>query len=189
MMMKQGKHLTSEGLNAIINIRASMNRGLTPALKEAFPNYVPVYRPLVDIHKLLPFHPYWVAGFASGDGYFMVKLRVNPAYTAGGRIELAFVLTQHFRDMPLINCLVDLFGCGQAYSYKEYAEFKCRTFKDIYEKILPFFLKYPVIGVKSKDFEDWAKVVEINTKGHLTKEGFEQIQLIKAGMNRGRENV
>lgn len=33
LMMKQGKHLTSEGLKAIINIRASMNRGLTPALK------------------------------------------------------------------------------------------------------------------------------------------------------------
>ena len=58
MMMKQGKHLTSEGLKAIINIRASMNRGLTPALKEAFPNYVFVSRPLVDIHKLLPLHPY-----------------------------------------------------------------------------------------------------------------------------------
>lgn len=95
-------------------------------------------RPLVDIHKLLPLHPYWIAGFASGDGSFMVKLRVDAAYTAGGRMELAFVLTQHFRDLPLIKCLADYFGCGQTYSYKEYAEFKCRTFKDIYEKILPF---------------------------------------------------
>lgn len=50
--------------------------------------------------------------------------------------------------------------------------------------------KYPILGVKSKDFEDWAKAVEIiNSKAHLTKEGFEQIKLIKAGMNRGRENV
>jgi hypothetical protein len=58
MMMKEGEHLTSEGLKAIINIRASINRGLTPALKEAFPNYVPVSRPLIDVHKLLPLHPY-----------------------------------------------------------------------------------------------------------------------------------
>jgi len=84
----------------------------------------------------------------------MVKLRVNNAYSAGGRIELAFVLTQHSRDFPLIKCLVDFFGCGQAYTYKDNAEFKCRTFKDIYEKILPFFLKYPILGVKSKYFED-----------------------------------
>lgn len=70
----------------------------------------------------------------------MVKLRVNKDYNAGGRVELAFVLTKHVRDLSLIKCLADYFGCGQFYSYKDYAEFKCRTFKDIYEKILPFFL-------------------------------------------------
>jgi hypothetical protein len=56
--MKKGEHLTSEGLKAIINIRASINRGLTPALKEAFPNYAPAHRPLVYSQKLLPIHPY-----------------------------------------------------------------------------------------------------------------------------------
>ena len=44
--------------------------------------------------------------------------------------------------------------------------------------------------MKSKDFKDWAKIAEIiNSKAHLTKEGLEQIQFIKAGMNRGRENI
>lgn len=57
-MMKRGEHFTSSGLKAIMNIRASMNRGLTPALKEAFPDYVPVDRPLIDITKLLPTDPY-----------------------------------------------------------------------------------------------------------------------------------
>lgn len=56
-------------------------------------------------------------------------------------------------------------------------------------KDLTFFLKYPIFGVKSKDFEDWVKVAEIiNSKAHLTKEGFEEIQSIKAGMNKGRGN-
>ena len=41
LMMKRGEHLTSSGLEAIMNRRASMNRGLTPALKEAFPGHVP----------------------------------------------------------------------------------------------------------------------------------------------------
>jgi len=190
MIMKKGEHLTYEGLKAIINIRASINRGLTPALKEAFPDYVPVHRPLVDAQKLLPIHPYWIAGFASGDGSFMIKLRVNNAYSAGGHVGLAFVLTQHSRDLSLIKCLADYFESGQFYTYKDYAEFKCRGFKEIYERILPFFLKYPIIGVKSKDFEDWAKVAEIiNSKAHLTKEGLEQIQVIKARMNRSRKNV
>jgi len=58
LMMKKGEHLTSLGLKEIINIRASINRGLTPALKEAFPNYIPEIRPLIDVRDLLPIHPY-----------------------------------------------------------------------------------------------------------------------------------
>jgi hypothetical protein len=143
MIMKKGEHLTSEGLKAIIHIRASINRGLTPALKEAFPNYDPVHRPLVYSQKLLPTRPCRVAGFASGDGSFMVKLRVNDVYIAGGRVELVFVLTQHSRDLSLIKCLADYFECGQFYTYMDYAEFKCHSFKEIYGIILPFFLKYP----------------------------------------------
>lgn len=68
-----------------------------------------------------------------------------------------------------------------------YIEFKCQSFKDNYEKILPFFNKYPILGVKAQDFEDWKKVAEmIKSKEHLTNEGFEQIRQIKARMNKGR---
>ena len=86
-----------------------------------------------------------------------------------------------------MKSLVDYFGCGQYYSYNKYGEFKCRTFIDNYEKILPFFRKYPILGVKSKDFEDWSKVAEIiKTKGHITKKGFNKICQIKDGMNKSR---
>lgn len=148
IMMKRGEHLTSSGLNSIMNIRASMKRGLTPALKEAFPDHIPVYRPLVDVTKLLPIDPYWIAGFASGDGSFMMTLRTDNAYTAGDRVEVAFVLTQHSRYILLMKHFVDYFGCGVCYSYKKHAEYKCGNFKDIQEKILPFFIKYPILGVK-----------------------------------------
>jgi hypothetical protein len=48
MMMQRREHLTSEGIQTIINIRATLNRGLTPELKEAFPNSIPVPRLLVE---------------------------------------------------------------------------------------------------------------------------------------------
>lgn len=43
-IMKKAEHLTKDGLESIINLRASINRGLTPALKEAFPNHVPAIK-------------------------------------------------------------------------------------------------------------------------------------------------
>lgn len=45
MIMKRKEHLTVQGVQAIVNIRATLNKGLTPALKEAFPNSVAVPKP------------------------------------------------------------------------------------------------------------------------------------------------
>ncbi|KAA8628022.1 hypothetical protein SMACR_12698 [Sordaria macrospora] len=56
MMMQRGEHLTNEGLQKIINIRASLNKGLSLLLKEAFPTSVAVSRPPLplDNTKLHP---------------------------------------------------------------------------------------------------------------------------------------
>jgi hypothetical protein len=43
-LIKNKEHLTLEGLQKIINIRASMNKGLPESLKIAFPNVIPDYR-------------------------------------------------------------------------------------------------------------------------------------------------
>jgi hypothetical protein len=164
IIMQRGEHLRAEGLQKIINIRASsspftplrgdggQNRGLTPLLLEAFPNTVALARPLLPLSVKLD--PQWVAGFTSGDGCFKISIRESKLHKTGSRVVLLFVVTQHIRDQLLLKSLVDFFGCGQTYSYKDYTEFRCQSFKDNYEKILPFFNKYLIIGVKSKDFED-----------------------------------
>ena len=46
-MMSRKEHLTFEGLQQIVNFKASMNLGLSNELKKAFPNTMPVPRPLV----------------------------------------------------------------------------------------------------------------------------------------------
>lgn len=186
MMMQRREHLTAKGLQKIVNIRASLNKGLTLLLSEAFPNTVALARPLLPPLSV-KLDPQWVAGFTSGDGCFKISIRESKLHKAGSRVALLFVVTQHIRDELLLKSLVDFFGCGQTYSYKDYIEFRCQSFKDNYDKILPFFNKYPIIGIKSQDFEDWAKVAKmIQTKVHLTNEGFDQIRLIGRGMNKGR---
>jgi hypothetical protein len=41
-------HLTDDGLQQIINIRASINLGLSDLQKSKFPNYNPVARPIIS---------------------------------------------------------------------------------------------------------------------------------------------
>jgi hypothetical protein len=58
MIMKQGEHLTVSGIQAIINIRATLNKGLTPLLMEAFPSTVAVPRPQVNNIDVQSIDPY-----------------------------------------------------------------------------------------------------------------------------------
>ena len=55
MMVDKGEHLNLKGLEAIINYKATINKGLSPALKEAFPNNTIVPRPeVIPAPELIP---------------------------------------------------------------------------------------------------------------------------------------
>jgi len=107
-------------------------------------------------------------------------------------VKLIFQITQHVKDKLLLESLIEFFGdspCGKLYKDKDTYHYRVTKFIDISEKIIPFFNKYPILGVKSKDFKDFCKVADMmkNNK-HLTAEGLEQIRKIKANMNTGRIN-
>ena len=66
--------------------------------------------------------------------------------------------------------------------------FKVTKFDHISHKIIPFFQKYKIKGVKAKDFNDFSNAAEIiKEKGHLTIEGLNKIRELKQGMKRQRK--
>lgn len=69
-IIEQKSHLTIDGLNKLVNIKASFPRGLTNYLKENFINQngikpvsLPEYKPLLS-----NFNYYWLSGFINTDG-------------------------------------------------------------------------------------------------------------------------
>jgi len=61
--------------------------------------------------------------------------------------------------------------------------------KIIIKKNFFFFNKYTIVGVKSKYFEDWAKIAKmIERKVHLTNKGFDKIRLIRKGIRLDTKN-
>jgi hypothetical protein len=62
-MLSRKEHLTKEGLQQIVNLRASINNGLSDELK-CFPGVKPVQRPLVTDQEIK--NPYWISGFVCG---------------------------------------------------------------------------------------------------------------------------
>ena len=201
LLMINKEHLTIEGIQKIVNFRASINLGGTESLKEAFPNTVPVKRPVIE--DIAIGNPYWFAGFASGEACFQVyiyKCKTN----LGETVQLKFDLAQHSRDSKLLTSLQNLLGYGSVNKHSQNAVvFRVTKFSDFMECLIPprsslrlrdvvsktprFFDKYKIIGVKSEDYQDFKKVALLmEKKAHLTIEGLEDIRRIKAKMNRGR---
>lgn len=180
MLLKE--HLTLEGLQKIINIRATLNFGLSKELQLMFPETIPVSRPLRETTCVIP-HPQWIAGFTSAEGNFSISL------DKGIFKSLLFKITQHQRDEVLLTAIKEYFNCGYCYLRKKefVMDFKTTKFSDINDIIIPFFINNPILGVKSLDFKDWCLVSEIvNKKEYKLEEIAIKIREIQKGMNRGR---
>jgi hypothetical protein len=191
-MIQLKEHLTKDGLDKIVAIKASINRGLSQSeeLKTAFPHVIPVNRPLVTLPALeakKTFDPNWLAGFTSGEGCFILNLFKSSAYKTGFKVQLRFQITQHSRDEALFRSLIEYFGCGNVYFREGAVDFIVQKSSDLDSKIIPFFHKYPIVGEKSLNFKDFCQVVElIKQKKHLTQSGLDLILKIKEGFNTKR---
>jgi len=172
-LIKNKEHLTHEGLSKIVAIKASVNKGLPDQLKEAFPDVEPMDRPLV-VNKEIP-DPSWLSGFTSGEGSFLVRVFLSSHHTTGYQTQLRFQLTQQDRDLELMESIIKYLGCGRISKRgDDIIDVHVTKISEIVENIIPFFEKYPVIGVKRDNFKDFVKVAGlIQEKAHLTKEGLE----------------
>ena len=178
-IMELKEHLTLEGLQKIINTKATLNFGLSKELQLMFPKTIPVPRPLTETSKIP--HSQWIAGFTSAEGNFSVSL------DKGAFKSLLFKITQHKIDEVLLTAIKEYFNCGYCYLRKQenIIDFKTTNFSEVNEIIIPFFINNPILGVKSLDFNDWCLVSEmVKRKDKL--EGAIKIREIQSGMNRGR---
>ena len=182
------EHLTEEGIGKIVGIKASINKGLSDELKTAFPDIIPVPRPQVEDPEIKD--PHWLAGFTSAEGCFLIRIINSSSFPEKDfRVQLIFKLTQHSRDDYLMKSLIEFCKCGKVFKHsKDAVVFNVSKLSDLNQKIIPFFDKYPILGVKSEDFLDFCKVAELmQNKAHLTEEGLHEIRKIKAGINTGRK--
>lgn len=185
-LMKNKEHLRLDGLKKVLSLKASLNLGLSPELKENFLNIEAVKRPLI-IDKDIP-SPYWMAGFTTGDGSFYLVIRANKLNEIP-RTDIGFSIAQHSRDMLLLEKFVAFFKCGRIKKDSRYSVhyYVVTSIKDITNIIIPFFNKYNTRGVKSLNFVDWCEGAEIiKSKAHLSKQGVEHIRAIQSRMNSKR---
>jgi len=203
-MIKQGLHLTEEGLLKIVGIKSSLNWGISENLKLAFPNAIPVKRPKYEFKGIT--EAFWVADFTSGDGSFNLNIK-TPSTKKSPSVSLKFSINLNIRELNLIQGLSTFFlspaikvsettnvteteargNYNNVYPSGQTVALQISNINTIINTIIPFFENYPLMGVKSYDFKDFKKVAYIvKNKDHLTPEGFNKILEIKWTMNQNR---
>lgn len=78
-----------------------------------------------------------------------------------------FSISQHKRDIALLENLVTYFNCGLVETVKTrptQSSYVVYKFDDILNKIIPFFDTYPLKGKKLLDFYDFKKIASITEK-------------------------
>nr|YP_009687841.1 NADH dehydrogenase subunit 2 [Fusarium bambusae]QDX17429.1 NADH dehydrogenase subunit 2 [Fusarium bambusae] len=184
ILNNQEQHLTSQGLEEIVNIGFSMNLAQSSLVRDNFSNIIPVARPPLAKNRTIP-HPEWIAGFVSGKGSFSIyaSQSVNKPVSLSFRV---FHYELRAKDEELLKLLSYFFNCGNLnyHEDKKAVIFVIRKFEYINHKIIPFFYKYKVKGIKCKDFKDWSEAAKIiESKNHLTQGGHNEIRRIRKNMN------
>lgn len=140
----------------------------------------------------------WVIGFVDGEGCFSIGFVRQPdragrkGYKAGYQVFHEFVVTQGAKSIACLDALVDFFGVGSVIvnrrcdDHEEHLyRYVVRRRADLIETIIPFFAAHPMRSSKQRDFEKFARCVELIDRGvHKTSEGLADIAELAQTMNR-----
>lgn len=136
----------------------------------------------------------WVVGFIDGEGCFSVSLHKNPTTKLGWQIMPEFVATQGEKSLASLKKLQSFFSCGRIFvnhRYDNHREnlyrFCVRSFRELDERIIPFFRENELQTAKSRDFDIFAQVIGLmKEKEHLTEKGIKKIIALATKMNTGK---
>lgn len=136
-------------------------------------------------------NPWYLTGLVDGEGSFCITISRHKTKKLGFDPRLSFEIEMIIEDKPLLEEVKETLKCGNVYtlSYERYgwrphAKFSTKSQKEIFDKVIPFFKKYPMIGKKQKDFVFFCQAAEIfKRKEHLSMEGINRLREIQSKMN------
>lgn len=134
----------------------------------------------------------YLAGFADGEGSFMIVVRKRDDYKQKWKISLCFNVSQ--KESFILAQFKKHLQCGTLRKRPDgVSYYEVNNFNSIKNNVLPFFKKFKFISQnKTYQFSLFVQAVKIIESGeHLSKEGFDKILSIRDKMNRGgkRKNL
>ena len=132
----------------------------------------------------------YFSGFSDGEGCFYVGIVPSKYNKNGFQVIAEFHVSQNPRGKIVLDQFKSRLNCGYIKpNHKSSSDDKSlvlvvKSNEDLLTKVVPFFIKNPLISGKHIDFMKFSRVVEMISEGrHLTDQGFLEILDLAYSMN------
>lgn len=130
----------------------------------------------------------WVVGFVDGaeQGCFNLDTHVKADMRWGIQMQPEFTVVQHERDVQILHALKDLFGCGSVgINRKDQTStrmhYRCKSVKDLHEKVIPFFEKHSLKTKKGVEFHKFRDIVRLMHAGYHNQSLEQFLEIVDKG--------
>ena len=120
----------------------------------------------------------YISGYTDGEGCFSVSFLKRQRLTIGIETRTSFSVSQNEDRAEVLYLMQQHFACGHMrrdYSDKT-LKYEVRKLEDLLTKIIPHFVRYPMLSGKQTDFEHFVRICELmKDGGQHTKPGLRKI--------------
>ena len=134
----------------------------------------------------------YIAGFVDGEGSFHIAFQRRPDLKFGWQTIPEFHVSQNYTSRAVLEEIREFLQCGYikandaAGKRDKTLVYVVRDREDLMNKVIPFFVKFPLRTAKRNDFQTFSQIVQmISNDEHLQNEGFERIVNLAFTMNAG----
>ena len=128
----------------------------------------------------------YISGYVDGEGCFTISFSRRGKMSTGWEVKASFSVSQNADRSQVLKLMQQYFGCctlRRDYNDKT-LKLETRQIRNLTDRIIPHFRKYPLLSAKRRDFELFAKVCSLILKEkHLTKHGLRKVVNLAFQMN------
>jgi hypothetical protein len=128
----------------------------------------------------------YISGYVDGEGCFTVSISPRAKLAVGWEVRPSLSVSQNGDRAEVLQVIQAYFGCGSIRPDRsdKTVKWETRRLDDILERVIPHFVRYPLLSSKRFDFERFASVCELMADGeHRTRTGLMKIVRLVSGMN------
>ena len=128
----------------------------------------------------------YLSGYVDGEGCFTVSIAPRATLTVGWEVRPSFSVSQNGDRAEVLHALQAYFACGSIRPDRSDRTLKWETRRldDLVDRVIPHFVRYPLLSGKRLDFERFVVICTKMAAGaHRRVDGLAEIVTLASEMN------